>query len=167
MSNSIKNMPPDARVWVYQSNRPLSDAEVNALQDAGLSFITEWAAHGASLRSGFDVLYNRFVVIAVDERQAMASGCSIDKSVHFIKELEKQFNLNFFDRMQVAYRKGNEIASCSLAEFEKLASQNAVNETTLVFNNMINTKLAFDTEWEVPLKQSWQNRVLKPTQLTK
>lgn len=160
MSDSIKNMSADARVWVFQSNRPLSDAEVNSIEKSGLLFIAGWAAHGASLKASFDVLYNRFVVIAVDEKQAMASGCSIDKSVHFIKELEKQFNLNFFDRMQVAYRQGKEIVSCSLAEFEKLASQNAVNETTIVFNNMVNTKLAFDTGWEVPLKQSWQSRVL-------
>lgn len=153
-------MPSDARVWVYQSNRNLRDAEVSSIEDSGISFIDEWAAHGASLKASFDVLYNRFVIIAVDEKQALASGCSIDKSVHFIKELEKQLNLNLFDRMQVAYRKGNEIESCSLSEFEKLASQNFVNETTIVFNNMVNTKLAFDTEWEVPLKSSWQRRVL-------
>lgn len=153
-------MSSDARVWVYQSNRILSDAEVKTIYNSGLSFISEWAAHGASLKASFDILYDRFVVIAVDEAQAMASGCSIDKSVHFIKELEKQLNLNFFDRMQVAYRKDNEIVSCSFSEFEKLASQNSVNETTIVFNNMVNTKLAFDTEWEVPLKQSWQSRVL-------
>lgn len=153
-------MPSDARVWVYQSNRILSDDEVKAIEKLGLSFISEWAAHGASLKASFDVLHHRFLVIAVDEKQAMASGCSIDKSVHFIKDLEKQLNLNLFDRMNVAYRKGNEIASCSLSEFEKLASQNTVDESTIVFNNMVNTKLAFDTEWEVPLRSSWQRRVL-------
>ena len=156
-------MPSDARVWVYQCNRALSEAEVNTIKDSGLSFIGDWAAHGASLKASFDVLYNRFVVIAVDEKQALASGCSIDKSVHFVKELEKELNLNFFDRMQVAYRKGNEIAACNLAEFEKIASHNEVDGSTIVFNNMVNTKATFDTEWEVPLKQSWQSRVLKPS----
>jgi hypothetical protein len=158
--NSIKQMPPDARVWVYQSNRNLSDAEVSTINTAGLSFTSDWTAHGASLKASFDLLYNRFVVIAVDEHQASASGCSIDKAVHFVKGLEKQFNLNFFDRMQVAFRNGNEIDSCSLSEFEKLATQNQVNESTIVFNNMVDSKSAFDSEWEVPLKQSWQNRVL-------
>jgi hypothetical protein len=153
-------MPSDARVWVYQSNRNLSDADVNAIKNSGNLFIADWAAHGASLKASFDVLYNRFIVIAVDEKQAMASGCSIDKSVHFVKELETKFNLNLFDRLQVAYRKGNEIQTCSLSEFEKLASQNVVNKSTIVFNNMVNTKSSFDTEWEVPLKQSWQSRVL-------
>lgn len=153
-------MPSDARLWVYQSNRALTDAEVLAIQNSGLSFINSWTAHGASLKAAFDVLYNRFVVIAVDEKQAEASGCSIDKSVRFIKDLELQMNLNFFDRMQVAYRSGNEINACSLSAFEKLASQGHVNENTIVFNNMVNNKNSFDTEWEVPLKQSWQSRVL-------
>ena len=153
-------MPSDARVWVYQSNTILSDAEVNAIKNEGVHFISDWAAHGASLKASFDVLFNRFIVIAVDEQQAMASGCSIDKSVKFVKELEQKFKLNLFDRMQVAYRKGNEIIVCSLSEFEKLANQGLVNESTIVFNNMVSSKKAFDVEWEVPLKKSWQNRVL-------
>jgi hypothetical protein len=160
MNSEVSIMPSNARVWVYQSNRLLSEVEVKVIENSGLDFINSWTAHGASLKASFDVLYNRFVVIAVDEAQALASGCSVDKSVHFIKDLEKQLNLNFFDRMQVAYRKGNEIAVASLSEFEKLAAHGLVNESTIVFNNMVNNKAAFDTDWEVPLKQSWQSRVL-------
>jgi hypothetical protein len=154
-------MPPDARVWVYQSNKALTDAEVKLIQEEGGRFLTDWNAHGAALRASFEVLYNRFVVIGVDEKQALASGCSIDKSVHFIKSLEQKFNLNFFDRMQVAYKNEGQILACSLSEFEKLAEQKKVNENTIVFNNMVSNKSSFEKEWEVPLKNSWQNRVLK------
>lgn len=154
-------MPADARLWVYQSSRVLSDAEINSIEKAGQEFIENWAAHGVDLKASFDVLHSRFVIIAVDEKQAAASGCSIDKLVHFVKELGQQLNLDFFDRMHVAYRgKNNEILSCSLQEFEKLASQSIVNASTIVFNNMVTTKQAFDNEWEVPVKQSWQSRVL-------
>ena len=156
----LKNMPQDARLWVYQSNRILSDAEVKAIEAEGLKFIFDWAAHGASLKASFDVLHNLFVVIAVDEKQAMASGCSIDKSVHFVKELEQKLSLNLFDRMQVAYRSANEIKVCKLSDFEKLATEGLINESTIVFNNMVSSKETFDSQWEVPLKQSWQSRVL-------
>jgi hypothetical protein len=159
--NSINNMPPDARVWVYQSKRALSDDEVNALVEEGGKFISDWSAHGAALRASFDVLENRFLVIAVDEKQALASGCSIDKSVHFVKNLEKLFSLDFFDRMQVAYREDGSIKACSYNEFEAMAQKGMVNESTIVFNNMVSSKSAFDKEWQVPLKQSWQSRVLK------
>ncbi|HEY0030176.1 MAG TPA: ABC transporter ATPase [Bacteroidia bacterium] len=157
---TISTMPSDARVWVYQSDRVFSDLELNSIMEAGANFISDWAAHGASLKASFDVLHNLFIVIAVDEKQALASGCSIDKSVRFVKELEQKLSLNLFDRMQVAYRKGKEIAICKLADFEKLAVEGAVDATTIVFNNMVSTKAAFDAGWEVPLKKSWQSRVL-------
>lgn len=153
-------MPPNAKVWVYQSNRKLTDSEVEKIVNSGLAFIDQWAAHGANLKASFDVLYNLFIILSVDEQQAMASGCSIDSSVRFIKSIEQNLHINLFDRLQVAYRKDNNISICSLSEFEKLAEQGIVNESTIVFNNMVTTKAAFDSDWEVPLKQSWQNRVL-------
>jgi hypothetical protein len=159
--SSIKNMPSDAKVWVYQSNRILSDVEVRAIEESGINFIAQWAAHGASLKASFDVLYDRFIVLSVDEKQATASGCSIDSSVRFVKQLEQQFNLNLFDRLQVAYVDDAEIKVCHLSEFEKLASANLVNASTVVFNNMITTIADFETGWKVALKDSWQSRVLK------
>ncbi len=170
MTNKPMNqMPADARVWVYQSNRVLLDVEVTAIEKAGIHFVADWTAHGASLKASIDVLYNRFIVIAVDEKQATASGCGIDKSLHFIKELEKQFNLDLLDRMQVAYRNGNEIKTCPLNNLlEELTlsglysekGDKGVTTEVIVFNNMITTKKQFDTEWEINLKQSWQSRVL-------
>lgn len=161
----INEMPADARVWVYQSNKALSDAEVTAIAKAGHTFITDWAAHGASLKASFDVLHNRFIVIAVDEKQAAASGCSIDKSVHFIKELEKQFDLNLFDRMQVAFRKENQIITCNFNDLLKELTSHISSDTdilgnVIVFNNMVSSKSEFDTNWESKLKNSWQGRIL-------
>ncbi|MES2284527.1 MAG: ABC transporter ATPase [Bacteroidota bacterium] len=165
---SIIQMPEDARVWVYQSNRVISDLEAVAIEKAGIQFIADWTSHGANLKASFDILYNRFIVIAVDEKQATASGCGIDKSVHFVKELEKQFGLSLFDRMEVAYRNGNEIKTCHLNNLlEELTRSGLYSEKgnkeeieVIVFNNMVTTKKQFDTDWEINLKQSWQSRVL-------
>lgn len=157
---TINQMPADARVWIYQSNTRLSDEEVNAIAQEGKAFIESWTAHGAALKASFDILHNRFLVISVDEQQALASGCSIDKSMAFIKSLEKHYQLQLLDRMQVAYRKDEEIHVCALQEFEKRANKGEVTSSTIVFNNMITTKAAFDTAWEVPLQESWQKRVL-------
>jgi hypothetical protein len=77
-----------------------------------------------------------------------------------MKMLEQEFNLQLFDRMQVAYRKEQAIEVCSLKEFEKLAAAGVVTSSTVVFNNMITTKADFDSSWEVPLLESWQKRVL-------
>lgn len=166
---SIKKMPSDARVWVFQSNTLLTDQEVDAINKAGIRFIENWTAHGAYLKASFDIVYNHFIVISVDEDQASASGCSIDKGIHFIKELEKQFKLTLLDRMQVAYRNGKDIKICHINNLlEELTRSGLYSEKTdrgeakdvIVFNNMIVTKEQFDTEWEINLKQSWQSRVL-------
>lgn len=161
---SIHEMPDNAKVWVYQSNKALSDTEVKAIEIAGAQFIDSWAAHGASLKASFNVLYNRFIVLSVDEAQAQASGCSIDSSVRFIKQLEQQFNLNLFDRMQVAYRNGSAIDTCHFNDLKTHLSQHANDTTqianTIVFNNMVTTKHEFDSQWEVAIKDSWHNKVL-------
>lgn len=158
--NTIHQMPSNARVWVYQSNSVLPEESRNVILQKGKAFIESWTAHGAALKASFDILYDRFIVISVDEQQAQASGCSIDKSLAFIKSLEQEFQLQLLDRMQVAYRNGNTIEVCALPEFEKRAVKGLVDSATIVFNNMVTTKEAFDSSWEIPLKESWQKRVL-------
>ena len=108
-----------------------------------------------------DIIYNHFIVISIDENNALISGCGLDKGLHFIKKLENLFNITLLDRLQVAYRKEDEILICHLSEFEKLAQQKIIGKSTIVFNNMIASKNAFDTEWEVTLEKSWQNKVLQ------
>lgn len=164
-SYGIAAMPDDAKVWVYQSNRVLSEQEALDILNAGQVFINTWSAHGASLKASFDVIYSRFIVIAVDEEQALASGCSIDSSVRFVKQLEQQFNLNLFDRMQVAYHHGREIKMCHLNNLlneltSALGKDKNVLGEVIVFNNMVITKAEFDEQWEIPLKYSWQSRIL-------
>ena len=160
MNTTINQMPADAKVWVYQSSKPLSEEQIVIITKLGNDFIDGWAAHGAALKASFDIIRKQFIVIAVDQKQAMASGCSIDKSVAFMKEIDQQFNLHLFDRLQVAYSNDKDITVCSLSEFEKLANTGIITADTLVFNNMISTKAEFDTQWEIPIKQSWHSRVL-------
>ena len=88
MSAKILNLPDAARVWVYQSTRPFSEKETVVLKSQINGFVSEWTAHSQQLAAAGDVLMNQFIVLAVDEKQAGASGCSIDKSVHFLQSIE-------------------------------------------------------------------------------
>jgi hypothetical protein len=157
---AVDNLPSEARLWVYQCDRLLTEAEEKEITMLGSDFVNSWSAHGAALKAAFEIRYHAFIVIAVDEKQALASGCSIDKSVHFIKSLEQRFGLRLFERMNVAYRDGDSIQITSFSNFEKLAKEGQVNASTIVFNNMVSSLSEFKKGWEVPLKESWQNRVL-------
>jgi hypothetical protein len=151
-------MAADSRVWVYQSNRVLSSAEITEIRKRGELFINNWTAHKQALMACFDVYYNWFIVIMVDEQQAKASGCSIDKSITFLKEMEKEYKINFFDRLKICYIKDEKVLSCDISEFEPLIAKGEINGNTFVFNNLIRTKEDLECNWRIPLKESWHKK---------
>jgi hypothetical protein len=48
------------------------------------------AAYGTSLESSYQLKYNRFIILAVNQDVQAATGCSIDSSVEFIQSLEQK-----------------------------------------------------------------------------
>src|ERR1700743_2848690 len=94
----------NSRVWIYQSDRELTNAQVLQLQVQLNNFTTGWTAHNNALKAKAEIRYNRFIILVVDESQAGASGCSIDKSVNFMKQVEQAYGINLFDRFNLAYR---------------------------------------------------------------
>jgi len=145
----------NSRVWVYQADRELSATETEQVQQQLNSFTTSWTAHNNQLKAKAEVRYNRFLVLIVDESQAGASGCSIDKSVHFMQHLEQEFGINLFDRFNLAYRDGDKVLSAPRHAFEEMIKQNTINKQTIVFNNMVQNLRELETKWEVPFKDSW------------
>ena len=157
---NYKELHDDSRVWVYQADRALTDREVEEIKAKGDIFVFQWAAHGKKLKAAVEISYNRFLVLFADETQEQASGCSIDSSVHFIQKLEKDYNLSFTNRLIITYKKDNEIQQISLANFESMLESGEADENTIVFNNLVQTKKEFDQKWEVPVKDSWHNKLL-------
>ena len=116
--------------------------------------------HGKDLLSSFELRYNRFIVIGALTDAHGVGGCSLDALAHFIQELEAQYNVTLLDRMNVSYRQGEHIAYKNLADFKKMVKEKAVSAQTIVFNNLVNTKIEYEENWEVPLEDSWHNRFL-------
>lgn len=145
----------NSRVWIYQSDKQLSDVQSAQILDQLNSFAAEWTAHNNQLKAKAEVRYNRFLILIVDETQAGASGCSIDKSVNFMKKLEQQFGINLFDRFNFAYRDGNQVLSTPRHNFEELLKTGKINSDTIVFNNLVHDLNQLETKWEVPFKDSW------------
>ncbi|PQB04360.1 ABC transporter ATPase [Aureitalea marina] len=153
-------LPDHSRVWIYQSNRKFLPEEVEQIQLRTQEFLEQWTAHGQNLEAGFEVRHNRFIVIGLNQENASASGCSIDASVHFIQSLEKEFDLDLMDKMNVTFYNGPYIAHKTLADFKAMAKSRSVSGKTVVFNNLVNTKAEYKEHWEVPAKESWHSRFL-------
>ncbi|MDN3493149.1 ABC transporter ATPase [Winogradskyella bathintestinalis] len=157
----FNTLPEESRVWIYQANRSFSDDEIAQLKTQLDTFIEAWTAHGKDLQAGYKIVYRRFIVIALDQKLNVATGCSIDSSVNFIQQIEKQYNVDLMDKMNVSYKQGEFIAYKSLVDFKKMAKQKAVSKNTIVFNNLVTNIAEFNENWEVPASESWHNRFLK------
>lgn len=150
-----------SRVWIYQADKKLTDLQVQEVQQELDNFTIGWTAHNNQLKARAEVRYNRFFILVVDESQAGASGCSIDKSVHFMKQLEQRFNVNLFDRFNLAYRDGEEVKSLPRHAFEDLLKQGKINTETIVYNNMVQNVAELESKWEVPFKNSWHIQLFR------
>ncbi len=157
----FENLPDSSRVWIYQANRSFTDQELQEIKSQSEDFITQWTVHGADLKASFEIRYKRFIIFGLDQEMNMPSGCSIDASVNFIQHLEKQYNVDLLDKMNVSYKQGEFIAYKNLIDFRKMAKEKAVSPNTIVFNNLVNTKAEYLSDWEVPASESWHNRFLK------
>ncbi|GAA4405316.1 hypothetical protein GCM10023187_23540 [Nibrella viscosa] len=150
----------NARLWVYQANRPLTPEEVTRVEQALQSALNGWAAHGHPLLSSARVVKNRFVLVAVDENHALPSGCSIDASVHFLQAIGKQLGVDFFDR-SVAYIAANgSVQTLTLPQLKAAVAEGVLTPETTVFNNLIAQKADLPG-WKVKAGDTWLKRYFK------
>lgn len=157
----FSDLPNSSKVWIYQANRTFTTDELVDISRKLDSFITEWSAHGEGLKASYDIQYGRFITIGVDNEHHGATGCSIDTSVRFIQDLEKEYNVDLLDKMNVSFKSGEFVAYKSLIDFKKMVKNKSVSAKTIVFNNLVTNKSEYLSNWEVPITESWHNRFLK------
>jgi hypothetical protein len=153
----FNNMPDHARIWVYQANKNLSETEVNFIQQNLENQVNQWAAHGADLMGAVQVLHNRFVIVAVDENHNHASGCSIDASTRWLKDLGADMNIDFFNR-SIAFVNNGEIQTVEMLKIKALVSEGILTPDTLIFNNLVPNIGDFKNAWQVSASNSWMKR---------
>jgi len=147
-----------SRIWVYQSSREFSDNEVSEIRVKVEEFIGNWKRHGEDLKASYKIKYNQFIILAVDENFNEVSGCSIDASTHLIKQIENLYRVELLNKMNVAFKDGENINSVGLADFQRYVNEQKVTTKTIVFNNLVCSKKELETTWEVPADQSWHSR---------
>jgi hypothetical protein len=155
-----KNFDNQSRVWIYQSDRAFSTTESAAIDNILQQFVSNWLSHGDKVLGFAQIYFDQFIVIAADETQAGVSGCSTDSSVKVIQQISAAYNLNLFNRQNLAFYIEEQLTLFHLNELYVAVEQGIVNENTLYFNNTVLTKEQFETNWLVPIKNSWlKNRL--------
>lgn len=147
-----------SRVWVYQANRELTPQETGIITETLKASLDTWEAHGKRLTASGKIFEHRFVVIAVDERDELPSGCSIDKSVHWLQEIGQRMNIDFFDR-SVAYLDDNgHVQTIPVPKIRQAVINETILPSTTIFDNQVATKAQWMNRWKIPASNSWLNR---------
>lgn len=155
-------LPNDARVWVYQANRTLTPQEQIDITTFLSDFLENWTAHQQTLRASVKILNNFFVIIALDEGYQAASGCSIDKQVHHIKQIEEKLGISLLDHAQIACLSENEIKTIHFSKIKAAISENELTPQTLIFNKSISKISDLKTSWLLPAQETWLKNYFQP-----
>lgn len=148
-------MPDDSRLWIYQANRKFTTVEKDLVERSLKAMCENWSAHGAPLQTSFTIRFDQFIILVVDERNAGASGCSIDGSVRLLKSLQQEIGIDFFDRETVCFEVDQAILSYPLAQVKTLFEQKALSGNTITFNNALATKATWTSQWKIAAKDTW------------
>lgn len=148
------------RIWIYTLSRQLEPAQLIDFTDRCRAFTGSWTAHDISLDASFELYHNRLLIFKVNEANYNASGCSIDKQLRFVKELEQVFSLELLNRLLVAYEKNNEVLVVKQSQIPDLLASKEIDEDTLIFNNTISQSTDLANNWKQPLRNTWLTKYL-------
>ena len=157
---AFEKLPDDAKIWIYQSSRKFYPDEIKKITQQIEGFLTSWNDNGIDIIASYQLKYNRFIIIAVDQTLDTLSIDAIDDSVGFILALQAEYNVELLDKLNVCFKQGEYVQYKDLKEFQKLLKKKAVSAKTIVFNNLINTKQELEDNWEIPITESWHSRFL-------
>lgn len=163
LSSEISTLIPsefsdNARVWIYQSSRAFIEKEANEVNEQLFQFYSQWLSHGDTVKGWAKLLFRQFVVVIADETDVTVSGCSTDSSVRVIKSLERQYSVNFFDRLMLTFLVKDKAEMLPLNQVQYAIDKGYINGDTPLFNNTLTTKKELMENWLVPLKDSWLAR---------
>ncbi|MBO9632748.1 MAG: hypothetical protein J7578_06485 [Chitinophagaceae bacterium] len=152
----------DSRVWVYQSSRLFSMGEALQLEDLLNHFTANWKSHGTPVKGFGTLFFGQFIILMADENATGVSGCSTDSSVRLIKDIEEAFKVHMFDRLNLAFIIKDKVQLLPQSQVKYALENKFIDEDTIFFNNVVQTKDELENNWMVPLKDSWLGkRVLK------
>jgi hypothetical protein len=169
MTLEYKNLIPEdfapcSKVWIYQSSRLFTISEALQIEQILEDYVTSWQSHGAPVKGYANLLFGQFIVLMADETTTAIGGCSMDTSIHMIKEIEQLFKVNMFDRQTLAFVVKDKIQLLPLSQINYGMENGFLNAYSLYFNNLVATKDELLNKWMVPIKESWLASRITATQ---
>lgn len=149
-----------SRVWIYQSNRTFLISEALEMEGMMQDFVQQWKSHGAPVKGYANLLFGQFVVVMADETATGVGGCSTDSSVRMIKEIGTRFNVDMFNRENLAFVVKDKIQTIPMGQLNYAWENGFIDSDTIYFNNLVLNKQQLLDEWMIPVQKSWLARRL-------
>jgi hypothetical protein len=150
MMPMFQELPDSARVWVYQANRFLTDAEATEVLKMAGDFLSGWTSHEKPMHGACALEENRLLVIVLNEEEHAASGCGIDKSVGFVRKLGERFSIDWFNRLEVLYQgPDGSFSTHRWGTLRKALEEGTLHPNGKVFRNQVQTLGELRTSWKV------------------
>jgi len=155
---------PDSRVWVYQSSRLFVLSEALEIELLLKDFAAQWQSHGVPVKGAGYLFFGQFIVLMADETATGVSGCSTDSSVRLIKNIEQNFGVSMFDRLNLAFIIKDKVQLLPMTQLQYAYDNQFINADTLYFNNLVQTKEELENNWLISVRQSWLVKRISQTQ---
>ena len=157
------HLPDHSRLWIYQAARKLSEKEEKVIRGEVRAFCEQWEAHGNPLNTSFKIERSQFLILAVDEGVAGASGCSIDGSVRMLKSLHESLGIDFLNRSQVPFLMEGDVKLIPVSELKQAFASGILGPGTPTFHLLAATKGVLESDWIVPAEKTWLVQYLPKT----
>jgi hypothetical protein len=161
LSNSFSSSLPDSsKIWFYFITRSLGENELNTLKVESDRFLEEWNTHGKPNNAEIVLLSPHLLSIAAHNDTQGVSGCSIDKSVAWIKRLGSTWNLDLLDRNWVIFENREGKNECvRINQFWAKRKALEVDDNTILWDNTIQSLGEFRAGFKKKFSESWHARM--------
>lgn len=163
----LDTLPDDARTWVFAATPALAAGADTQLLAEVDEHLARWHAHGAPLTVARALTDARFLLIAVDQRSANASGCSIDGLFRTLREAEGRLGVSLVAGGRVFWRDARGAVQGGARDaFVAAAVAGGVTAETPVFDTTVGTLGAWRTGFEKRAADSWHGPLVPRTTAT-
>jgi hypothetical protein len=151
-------MPSNSRIWIYQAPEILKKVHLDYINTFLANSIESWDSHGAPIKGSFKIFYDRILIIAADQSYNAPSGCSIDASGRWLKEINNAIGIDFFDRSLPYFDENHTLKYVPILEIKKYVTAGLILPDTYILNNQIQELNLLLNNWKIKAKESFLKR---------
>ncbi|HUH73806.1 MAG TPA: hypothetical protein VLZ75_05305 [Chitinophagales bacterium] len=156
----FEEMPDHAKVWLYPSVDYFEDGIKSDIENEIKTFVTEWLSHQREVKGSSKIFADGIICLAADQTDFEVSGCSIDSSYRFIRDLEEKYKLLLFERDLIFFKNAyGGVILIKICDIDMSINNGVLTEDTPIFNLQAQNVGQLKDPW-IPIKDTPYSRFM-------